>query len=60
MYSYAAHDYSDETPSEQIEEWIEDSEGVDEWIVENEVQIDNWLKSIILDQKEQIYQYLCE
>lgn len=58
MYTYAIHDYSDEIFDEQIEVWIQESEKVDEWIFKNEIQIDIWLKNIILDNKEQIYTYL--
>lgn len=54
MYKMGIHDYHNEKYLDNYnypDEWIEESEIIDKWIFENEINIYRFLRDLILENK---------
>lgn len=57
MFSFGIHDYQSSQYSENLdypEEWIDESESIDRWIMSNEHRLYEWQKDFLLDYKDEI------
>ena len=57
MFAYGIHDYQNPVYRETFdypEEWIAQSDTIDQWITEKETTIQEWLRAVLLKNKEMI------
>lgn len=57
MFSYGIHDYQNPVYRETFlypEEWIAQSETIDQWITANETTLQEWERTLLLENKELI------
>lgn len=60
IYAYGIHDYANEKYQENYEypeEWIDESDKIDKWISDNEVYIHKWMHELILEHKNEIFEF---
>lgn len=57
MFTFGIHDYQSPQYSENFdypEEWIDESESIDKWIMSNEHKLYEWQKEFLFDNKAEI------
>lgn len=54
IYAYGIHDYYNVKNDEYPEEWLAESDKIDDWIYENEYYIYQWKKDLILSHENEI------
>ena len=60
VYAYGIHDYASERYQKNRdypEEWFEETEKVDEWIIKNEKYIYKWMYDLILGHKSEVLKF---
>lgn len=54
IYAYGIHDYYNVKNGEYPDEWLDESDKIDNWIYENEYYIYQWKKDLISSHKNEI------